>query len=244
VLDQKPNILLVIATYNERENLPALVEDLVERLPDLKILVIDDGSPDGTGAWCEAAKKQFSQLSVVHRPGKQGLGSATLLGFAHALEQDFEYVATMDADFSHDPASLVDLVRQAVEKGSHRAGVVIGSRYVAGGRIIGWPWHRKFASRAVNFYARLLLRLNTRDNSSAFRVYRTEILRAIDVASLRSSGYGYLEEILWRLKRTGVEAIELPITFRDRERGHSKASVKVGLSVVWQITNIGLGLWK
>lgn len=246
MVDQKPNsdVLLVIATYNERENLPDLVHELVDQLPDLKILVIDDGSPDGTGSWCDSAQELYPQLSVIHRHEKLGLGSATRLGFAYALEHNVEFVATMDADFSHEPASLSGLIQALTQSSDPQVGVVIGSRYIAGGRIIGWPLHRKIASRAVNAYARFCLGLSTHDNSGAFRVYRVNALRKLEMAKINSEGYGYLEEILWRLKRAGVRMIELPITYRDRECGQSKANLKVGLSVILEITKLGLGRWK
>lgn len=243
-LSTQPNLLIVIATYNEIDNLPRLVAQLEALFPQAQILVIDDASPDGTGKWCDDANEKHPQLSVVHRARKLGLGSATIVGFQKALARSIPFVATMDADFSHDPASLVELVT-AISKGKDQTfGVAIGSRYIPGGAIVGWPWYRRLASRLVNWFSQWMLRLPTHDNSGAFRVYRTSELKKIDLASLRSSGYGYLEEILWRLRREAVEMIEVPIVFSDRVRGKSKTSLLAGLNVFWQITKMGLGRWK
>ncbi len=243
-LNSHCDLLIVIATYNEIDNLPRLVARLVELLPSAQILVIDDASPDGTGKWCEDAKAKYPALSTIHREGKLGLGSATLVGFQKALTREVSLVATMDADFSHDPASLVKLVNSLRSEQNRDIGVAIGSRYVPGGRIAGWPIYRRLASRGVNFFARFMLRLKTRDNSGAFRVYRCDALKKLDLATIRSAGYGYLEEILWRLDRAGVKMIELPIVFHNREHGRSKANVSAGLNVFWQITKMGIGRWK
>jgi dolichol-phosphate mannosyltransferase len=256
-LNDSAKLLIVIATYNEIDNLPSLVAQLESLLPTSQILVIDDASPDGTGKWCDDAQRKHPQLSVLHRESKLGLGSATLLGFQQAIDENYPLVATMDADFSHDPRQLVDLLKRIeqraesdpAEPSEHRdhpdeIGVVIGSRYVDGGGIEGWPLFRRVVSRCVNRYARLMLRLRTQDNSGAFRVYRTSDLKKMNLASIRSSGYGYLEEILWRLRAAGVEMAEVPIVFRDREHGKSKTSLSGGINVFWQITKMGLGRWK
>jgi dolichol-phosphate mannosyltransferase len=244
ILNASPNLLIVIATYNEIDNLPRLVGRLEELLPRAQMLVIDDASPDGTGNWCDEAVDKHPGLSVVHRESKMGLGSATMVGFQKALARNIPMVATMDADFSHAPDSLIELLALIEKPENVDVGVAIGSRYVEGGAVEGWPWYRKIASRSVNLFARLVLRLPTKDNSGAFRVYRTSALRKIDLASIRSSGYGYLEEILWRLRRAGVEMVETPIVFLNREHGKSKASIFGGLNVFWQIAKMGLGRWK
>lgn len=242
-MNSPTKLLIVIATYNEIDNLPRIVSRLGELLPQAQVLVIDDASPDGTGKWCDEASSKHPQLSVVHRESKLGLGSATIVGFQKALARDMPMVATMDADFSHDPDALVKLVT-ALEATVDPIGVSIGSRYVPGGSIEGWSLFRKVSSRAVNWFARCMLKLKTKDNSGAFRVYRSSALRKIDLASIRSSGYGYLEEILWRLDRAGIEMIEIPIVFRNREFGKSKTSIISGLNVFWQIAKMGLGRWK
>jgi dolichol-phosphate mannosyltransferase len=242
-LSHNNQLLIVIATFNEIENLPRLIVQLVDLLPAAQILIIDDASPDGTGNWCDEARVKYPQLSVVHREGKLGLGSATLVGFHRAIARGFDMVATMDADLSHDPASLVKLVETLQHPENQHAGVAIGSRYVEGGGIIGWPWYRKLASRAVNLFARWNLGLKTKDNSGAFRVYRCDSLKNLDLATVRSTGYGYLEEILWRLQRSGVEMVEVPIVFHNRELGNSKTSVSEGFKVFWQIFKMGVGRW-
>lgn len=233
-----------MATYNERENLPELVEQLEDLLPAADLLVIDDGSPDGTGEWCDQRIKTDSRLSVIHRAGKMGLGSATVTGFEFGLAHDAPYdlLATMDADFSHDPKSLVQLVEFLESDSDNRFGGVIGSRYVPGGAIENWPLLRHASSRAVNIVARILLGLKTKDNSGAFRVYRARTLDAIDVGKIESSSFAYLEEILWRIRKQRIEMKELPITFRDREQGASKTSLSLGVSVFWHLIKIRLGM--
>ena len=239
-------LLIIVATYNERENLPELVGQLEELLPAADLLVIDDGSPDGTGQWCDERIESDSRLNVIHRPGKMGLGSATITGFEYGLSNDppYDLLATMDADFSHDPQSLVQLVEFLNTDTDVEFGGVIGSRYIAGGGIENWPLLRHASSRAVNIVARILLGLKTKDNSGAFRVYRASTLESIGVKNVESSSFAYLEEILWRIRKQGIEMKELPITFRDREFGASKTSLKLGVSVFWHLIKIRLGLVK
>lgn len=243
-LSSSAKLLVIIATYNERENLPRLVEQIELRLPDADLLVIDDGSPDGTGDWCDQRMESDPRLQVIHRPGKLGLGSATVHGFRYGLESDlgYELLATMDADFSHEPQSLAELVAFLRADSEQQFGLAIGSRYVSGGAIENWPLLRHLTSRSVNLVARWLLGLKTKDNSGAFRVYRASTLRAIDVEKIESASFAYLEEILWRIRRQGIAMKELPITFRDREFGVSKTSLKLGVSVFWHLLKIRLGL--
>jgi len=238
------NLLVIVATYNEIDNLPRLVHRLNQLMPSAEILVIDDGSSDGTGNWCEEAANKYSQLSVVHREGKFGLGSAAVCGFGWAAERDFDLVATMDADLSHAPDSLVEMVTKMQTAEFADTGVMIGSRYVEGGGTEGWPWSRRIASRVVNAFARLTLGLKTLDNSGAFRIYRKGALAKIDLSNLRSSDYAYLEEILWRLRRKNVLMAEHPIVFRNREHGRSKTNPILGLKVFWQILMMGIGRWN
>jgi dolichol-phosphate mannosyltransferase len=217
--------LVALATFNEIENLPALVDEILRVLPDADVLVIDDNSPDGTGLWCDERSATEPRLHCLHRPSKQGLGSATLAGARWALEKSYDLFITMDADWSHDPQHLPELVR-----GTDDVDVVIGSRYCPGGAIEGWPVHRRLLSRCVNGLSRRLLRLRIRDASGAFRAYRTSALRKIDVAQIQSAGYSYLEEIVWQLGRSGATFAEVPITFRERRAGKSKINLAEGLA--------------
>lgn len=175
-----------------------------------------------------------------------GLGSATITGFEYGLGKNppYELLATMDADFSHDPKSLVQLVEFLKTDSNEEFGGVIGSRYIDGGGIENWPMLRHASSRAVNIVARILLGLKTKDNSGAFRVYRASTLESIGVKKIESSSFAYLEEILWRIRKQGIAMKELPITFRDREHGTSKTSLKLGVSVFWHLIKIRLGLVK
>jgi dolichol-phosphate mannosyltransferase len=243
-VEPTPSLLVVVATYNEIDNLPRLVRQITELLPNADVLVIDDASPDGTGNWCETSAGKYPQLAAIHREGKLGLGSAAIEGFKYAMIRDYELVATMDADLSHDPQSLAKMVELASDPANAENQVVIGSRYVDGGGTEGWPWFRQFASKSVNRFARFMLKLKTHDNSGAFRVYRRSALEQLDLSQLKSTDFAYLEEILWRLSRKNVKMQEYPILFRNREQGRSKSSPLLGLKVFWQITMMGIGKWK
>ncbi|MEL7500538.1 MAG: polyprenol monophosphomannose synthase [Planctomycetota bacterium] len=238
--DSQPRLLVVIATYNEIDNLPRLMLRLQEAVPNAQLLIIDDGSPDGTGNWCESSRDKYPQMSVIHRDEKLGLGSAAMEGFRWALTRNFDLIATMDADLSHEPESLAQMVSLMQEPDQAEVGVCIGSRYVMGGGTEGWPWYRQWASRCVNGFARMMLRLPTYDCSGAFRVYRRTAIESIDLSQLKSNDYAYLEEILYRLHQNHVMMKEVPITFRNRDAGKSKTNAWMGLSVFWQILKMGI----
>lgn len=250
----------VIATYNERENLPVLVARLHHLYPSMSILVIDDNSPDGTGGWAETFAQENMWFTLISRSGKMGLGSATLAGFRWAMQKNFQRVMTMDADLSHDPDDAGRLLERseqwaagmtdaAAPSPSHplasasnsgpASHIVIGSRYVAGGKIEGWPWRRRWASWSVNRFARIWLRLPAKDNSGAFRCYSIQTLKQLELDNIANQGYGYLEEILFLAMRQGVSIHEVPITFRDRTAGQSKVSVREAISAVWSLFRIG-----
>ena len=214
-----PRTLAVLATYNEIETLPDLVDEIHRVLPAADVLVIDDNSPDGTGNWCDERAAVEPRLHCLHRAGKLGLGSATIAGMNWALERSYEVVITMDADWSHDPSHLPELLRA-----TEATDVAIGSRYCAGGAIEGWSLSRRVMSRWMNRLSRLMLRLPVRDSSGAFRAYRASALRKIDLATIHATGYSYLEEILWQLHRAGATFAEVPITFHERRAGTSKIS--------------------
>jgi dolichol-phosphate mannosyltransferase len=214
--------LVTIATYNEIENLPTLVDEIFRFAPQFDLLVVDDGSPDGTGQWCDEHAPADSRIRCIHRSGKLGLGTAIVAGLKYAIDKGYDFVVTMDADFSHHPRYLPDLVDGMDRGGQGNVDVMIGSRYIPGGRIEGWPLKRHFMSRAINLYARTLLRLRTKDCSGGFRCYRTSRLAQLDFDSILSRGYSFQEELLWRLKRIGCRIDETPITFVDRINGTSK----------------------
>ena len=231
-------LLIVVATYNEIENLPKLVEAIFQQAADCRLLVIDDNSPDGTGKWCVQAEKVETRLTCLHRPGKLGLGSATFAGFRHAVENGYQYVLTMDADFSHDPAFIPAIVTKLV--GDGQLDVVVGSRYVSGGQIEGWSRHRRIMSSAINTFARCMLGLSVADCSGAFRCYRVRTLEQLNFDNMTSSGYSYLEEILWRLSRAGARFTEVPIRFVDRQRGQTKINWREAASAVLILSGLGI----
>lgn len=233
-------LLVILATYNEIENLPDLVDAIRRELPECDILVVDDNSPDGTGQWCDRHAEVDDRFRVIHREGKLGLGTATYAGFRFALKHGFDLVATMDADFSHPPERLGDLVAAVA---SETASVAIGSRYIVGGGVKGWPLHRKIMSRLINWYSRIWLWLNVRDCSGAFRCYRADELAKLDFSQMKSQGYSYVEEILVRLKWNGATFVERPFLFVDRIRGSSKINWVEAFIAVWKISQLGLMNW-
>lgn len=230
--------VISIATYNEIENLPRLVTEIWQFAPDADVLVIDDNSPDGTGRWCDEQSASNSRLKCIHRSGKLGLGTAIIAAMQYAIEQGYEYVLNMDADFSHHPRYI-----PAMRAAAASADVVIGSRYCSGGGTRDWPLKRRFMSWAVNTYARLLLGLRPRDTSGAFRCYRTSLLTKLDFPAIQSRGYSFQEEILWRLKRLGARMVEVPIVFADRERGVSKINKQEAASAIGIILRLGMRNW-
>ena len=217
----RSGVAIVIATYNEMETLPELVDRLWQVIPDARIIVVDDNSPDGTGQWAEALARDNSRLRTIHRERKQGLGVATLAGLRQAMHLDVQWIATLDADLSHDPGDLRRMLDMATRTDPPEWDVVIGSRYVAGGSIENWPWHRRWTSRLVNSFARRGLGLPTHDNSGALRLYRQQALNRLDLDQIHCRGHAYLEEILMRLAKSGARMTEVPITFRDRIAGKS-----------------------
>ena len=244
-MSEKPTTLIVIATYNEMENLPRLTEEITRYAPEADILVIDDNSPDGTGAWCDQRAASDERFHVIHREGKLGLGTATIAGLQYALEKDYAYALVMDADFSHHPRYLPDLLApmETEADGASPVDVVIGSRYTRGGGVEGWPLTRRWMSRLINWYARCLLGLRPRDCSGAFRCYRLSLLRKIDFGQIRSRGYSFQEEFLWRLKQHDARMAETPIVFVDRQRGESKINHREAIAALWILFVLGLKNW-
>ena len=238
-MSQTGKTLVTVATYNEMENLPRLVEEIFRFAPQADILVIDDNSPDGTGQWCDRQRAENPHIACLHRPGKLGLGTATVAGMKYALQHDYKFVLNMDADFSHPPKYLPALLAGMDPPGQPSVDVTIGSRYVSGGGVEGWPLKRQLMSRAVNLYARWLLGLRPKDCSGAFRCYRAEALARLDFDAIRSRGYSFQEEILWRLKRWGARFAETPIVFVERQHGVSKIDSGEALAALRIILALG-----
>lgn len=226
-------VLVIIPTYDERENVAAIVGDV--RSLGYDVLVVDDGSPDGTGEIADELAAADPHVSVIHRPRKEGLGPAYAHGFAVGLERGAEILCEMDADFSHDPADLVRLV-ESVAAG---ADLAIGSRYVSGGATEGWPWHRRLLSWGGNRYARFALGLSVNDATAGFRAFRDTTIRKIDPATCEASGYGFQVEMAWRTECAGLKIVEVPITFRERVRGNSKMDFGIAREAMWLVTKWG-----
>ena len=232
--------LITIATYNEIDNLPILTDAIFQFAPDVHLLVIDDNSPDGTGRWCDERARLDTRVHCLHRKGKLGLGTAIIAGLEYALDHRYDFALNMDADFSHHPRYLPALIAGMDPPGGPAVDVMIGSRYVTGGGVEGWPLRRQLMSKGVNFYSRWLLGLKPRDCSGGYRCYRTSLLKKLDLDTIRSKGYSFQEEILWRLKLLGGRFGETPITFADRERGQSKINAKEAFAALRIIFGLGL----
>ena len=235
-------ILVATATYNERENLPSLFEAILKSVPEVDLLVVDDNSPDGTGTWVDQQAEDDPRIRAIHRPRKLGLGTATIAAFQYAIDHNYDFLVALDADGSHDPARIPAMLDVA-QSGAPRPDIVIGSRYVAGGGTEGWPLYRRWMSRAVNLYARILLGLPSRDCSGSFRCMRVDLLRSVDLRSVKSRGYSFFEEILWHFKKTGARFVEIPITFRDRKHGSSKINGREAALALGVIFRLGIRNW-
>jgi dolichol-phosphate mannosyltransferase len=229
-------VVMVIPTYNEALNLEPLLARLRHLQPDVDVLVVDDGSPDGTGDLADAIASEDAQVSVLHRSAKEGLGAAYLAGFEVALARGYDVIGEMDADGSHQPeqlASLLDALRDA--------DLVIGSRWVPGGSIVNWPRHRELLSRGGNFYTRHLLGIRVRDATSGYRLFRRTALERIGLGEVESAGYVFQADLAFRALRAGLRVVEAPIEFVERERGESKMSRQVATESLRRITLWGLG---
>jgi len=214
-----PLALVVVPTFNERANLPTLIKGLMQH-PNVKVMVVDDQSPDGTGEIADAlAREHAGRIEVMHRTERRGLGRSYIDGIRKAIREPVDVVCQMDADLSHDPASLPDLVAA-----TDRADVVIGSRYIPGGRILNWPLRRRVLSRFANAYIRIVTRLNARDCTSGYRCWRREALAGLPLDRFISDGYSFLVEMLYVASQRGCRIGEVPITFVERREGESKLS--------------------
>ena len=230
---------LILPTYDEAENVEAIVTAALEVLGRAapgahRILVVDDDSPDGTGRIADRLAAEHDAVEVLHRIDRTGLGPAYLAGFAHALGAGAGYILEMDADFSHDPADLARLL-DCVRAG---ADVALGSRYVAGGAVRDWGPVRRFVSRGGCLYAQHVLGVGVRDLTGGFKCFRAEVLRAIDLPTVRAHGYAFQVELTYRALRHGFRVQEVPITFRDRLHGHSKMSPRIALEAMWLVPQL------
>jgi dolichol-phosphate mannosyltransferase len=229
--------LVCVPTYDEKENVVAIVEAVLAAAPEVDVLVIDDNSPDGTGRLADEIAAREPRVHVLHRAGKEGLGKAYLAGFAWALARGYGLVLEMDADFSHDPRYLPAMLEAARE-----ADLVLGSRYVPGGGTVNWGVVRKLISRGGSLYARTILRIPIRDLTGGFKCFRREVLEAIDLPTVECTGYAFQIELTYRTLRKGFRVREIPIVFVDRRVGHSKMSRRIVLEAlrkVWSIRASG-----
>ncbi|WP_101786772.1 polyprenol monophosphomannose synthase [Nonomuraea indica] len=224
-------VLVIVPTYNERDNLPLIVERLRAAVPEAHVLVADDASPDGTGAVADELAAADDHVHVLHRPGKQGLGAAYLAGFRWGLDKGYDVLVEMDADGSHQPEQLPELLR-AVAGG---ADLAIGSRYVPGGKVVNWPASRQLLSRGANVYTRIMLGLGVRDATAGFRAYRAETLDKLDLSDVESEGYCFQVDLTLRTARQGLRVVEVPITFVERAVGTSKMSRRIMVEAFWRI---------
>lgn len=227
--------LVATCTYNERDNIRELIAAILENVPEAHVLVVDDSSPDGTGQIVDKYAAEEERVHVIHRAGKLGLGSAILEALRFAIERDYDFMVNMDADFSHPPTDLPKLV-----DAMSAADVVIGSRYIPGGGVVGWGVKRHFMSSMINVYSRLLLGLRARDCSGGFRCYRLARMRQIDFDRITSRGYSWQEEFLYYCQRVGCRITEVPIIFQDRRSGESKINMKEAWLALWVLFVTGV----
>jgi dolichol-phosphate mannosyltransferase len=228
-------VLVVIPTYNERENLPGVIDRTMAAVPTAHVLVVDDGSPDGTGTLADERAARDDRVHVLHRPGKAGLGAAYVAGFGWALERDYDAVVEMDADGSHAPEQLPDLL--AALDG---ADLVLGSRWVPGGAVVDWPRHRELLSRGGNAYTRLMLGLPVRDATGGYRVYRRAVLERVALGEVASQGYCFQVDLVWRAWLAGFTVTEVPIRFVERVAGASKMNRAIVSEALWRVTVWGV----
>ncbi|MDP8238505.1 MAG: polyprenol monophosphomannose synthase [Candidatus Hatepunaea meridiana] len=230
--------LVIIPTYNERENAPEVVRLVLDLSEDIEVLVVDDNSPDGTGDLVEKLAKQQPRLHVIHRAGKLGLGTAYIEGFKYALANNYEYIFEMDADFSHDPNEIPNFLKAIKE-----ADLVIGSRYIVGVNVVNWPLSRLLLSICASIYTRLITRIPVKDTTGGYKCFRRQVLETINLDDIQSGGYAFQVEMNWKTWMAGFRIKEIPIIFADRTIGQSKMSkaiVREAVLIVWKLGLAGL----
>jgi dolichol-phosphate mannosyltransferase len=231
-------VIIVMPTYNERQNLEIVAGRIRESVPDADLLVVDDNSPDGTGDLADKLAEKDAHVQVMHRTEKAGLGRAYVAGFTWALDSGYDLIVEMDADGSHRPEDLPKLLAAAAG-----AGAVIGSRYVPGGTVVNWPKSRALLSWGANFYNQVMLGVRVKDATGGFRVYHAETLRKIDLSGIQSAGYCFQIDMTLRVLQGGMNIVEVPITFVERERGASKMSSTVIFESFIRVARWGIGAW-
>jgi len=234
-LPSSGRVVTIVPTYNERDNLPLILDRLFAAVPGVDVLVVDDGSPDGTGEIADQRAATDPRIHVMHRAAKNGLGAAYLAGFSWALERGYDVVVEMDADGSHAPEQLPRLLGAVAH-----ADLAIGSRYVAGGSVVNWPARRQALSRGANLYARLALGSKIHDMTAGYRAYRADVLRALPLTDVASQGYCFQVDLAWRTMQAGFRVAEVPITFTEREIGTSKMSGSIMTEAFTSIARWGL----
>ena len=227
-------ILVIIPTYNERENIQRIVGRTRSSVPQAHVLIADDNSPDGTGEIADDLSRQDPHVHVMHRAGKEGLGAAYLSGFAWAIDAGYDVIVEMDADGSHQPEQLPILLAAL-----RNADVVLGSRWVSGGSVVNWPKHREFLSRGGNLYTRAMLGIPLHDATGGYRAFRADALRTLDLSDVESKGYCFQVDMAWRAVRSGLRVVEVPIEFIERELGDSKMNQKIVTEALWRVTQWG-----
>jgi dolichol-phosphate mannosyltransferase len=227
--------MAVVPTYNERKNIEELTPKVLSKLPGIEILIVDDASPDGTGEYADTLAKDDPRVHVLHRPSKMGLGSAYVQGFKYALGAGAELIVQMDADFSHDPEVIPELVTMA-----DSYDVVLGSRYITGANVVNWPLSRLFLSYFANVYTHIVTGLPLRDSTGGFKCFHRRVLESIDLGSIRSDGYSFQIEVNFRCWRKGFSMVEIPIVFVDRHSGTSKMSRRIVWEAMWLVWRLRL----
>ncbi len=229
--------LVIIPTYNERENIERIIPLVLEKDPSIHVLIVDDGSPDGTGQIADSMSKESDRIFVIHRKNKSGLGTAYIAGFKFALEKSYDYIFEMDCDFSHDPKYLPHFLETVQD-----VDLVLGSRYISGVNVINWPMSRLLLSYYANVYSRIITGLPVKDATGGFKCYRREVLEAIDLDKVKSNGYSFQIEMSFRAWKKGFKIKEIPIVFEDRKEGQSKMSKKIVREAIWMVWR--LRLWS
>lgn len=236
-MNERPlgSVLVIIPTYNEAENIQPIVARVRSSVPEAHLLIADDNSPDGTGKLADELAAEDDHVHVLHRKGKEGLGAAYLAGFRWGIDNGYDVLVEMDADGSHQPEELPRLLTALKS-----ADLVLGSRWVPGGRVVNWPKSREFLSRGGSTYSRLMLGVGIRDVTGGYRAFRKETLEGIGMAEVASAGYCFQVDLAWRAAKRGFHIVEVPITFVERERGDSKMSRNIVVEALWRVTTWGV----